>query len=166
MKFKIRYFLEKDFKDYQELANEPEIAEMAGMRILTTPFEQWMAFKGMVGRQGFFAITDEADHVVGGIYFFNQAEANHYELGYLLKQKYWNQGIMSKAVYFAIKAIQKQNSGKITISASVLADNIASTRVLMKNNFQRLNGVVKSTSAYDGRLRSEVEFELIVKGVE
>ncbi|KRN93221.1 GNAT family N-acetyltransferase [Pediococcus stilesii] len=166
MKFKLRYFLEKDFKDYQRLIGDPEIAEPSGMKILENPFEQWMAFKGMLGRQGFLAIADEDDHVIGGIFFFDQQEINHYELGYLLKKNYWNQGIMSKAVYFAIKNFEKQKTGTLRLSASVFEENVASSRVLEKNSFQKSSRKTTSVSGYNGQLKSEIRYEMIIKGLE
>jgi ribosomal-protein-alanine N-acetyltransferase len=164
--FKLRYFLESDFKTYQTLTSDEQIARLAGMKILTNPFEQWMAFKAMMGRQGFLAIVDEADQVVGGIFIFEQAQVNQFELGYLLHPKYWNQGIMSRAVYYAIKNLKQRHPQTFKITASVLTENKASGRVLEKNGFIQQATTVQSRSGYDGELREENIYELTVKGLE
>jgi ribosomal-protein-alanine N-acetyltransferase len=166
MKFKLRYFLESDFSDYQTLTSNPKIAQLAGMQILNNSFEQWMAFKGMLGRQGFLAIANENDQVVGGVFVFQQAEENLYEIGYLLEEGYWGQGIMSRAVYFAIKNLSKRNSEKFKVFANVRVDNAASQHVLEKNGFSQVDGVSTTVSGYDQTLQKEFRYELIVKPLE
>lgn len=166
MKFKLRYFLEDDFSNYQALANNRKIAKSAGMKILTNAFEQWMAFKGMVGRQGFLAIVNEADQVVGGIFIFKPAAEDIYEIGYLLGEEYWNQGIMSKAVHFAIKNLKNRNKRDFKVFANVCIDNYASQQVLKRNGFKRLEKITTGISGYDQSSQKEYRYELNVKLLE
>ncbi|KAF0424989.1 GNAT family N-acetyltransferase [Pediococcus acidilactici] len=163
MNFKLRYFSTSDFADYQVLMNNEKLAQLAGMQVLKTELEQWLAFKGMVGSPNFLAIANAKDRLCGGIFIFQQAEENVFELGYLLAEEYWNQGIMSRAVHFALKSLKERQPAtaqSVKIRANVLTDNRASQRVLEKNGFTRQPGVFENVSGYDGRVRKEYLYEL------
>ena len=166
MKFRLRYFATNDFADYQVLMNNEKLARLAGMQVLKTELEQWLAFKGMVGSPNFLAIVNEENRLSGGIFIFQQAEEALFELGYLLAEEYWNQGIMSRAVHFALKSLRNRQSatgGTVKVQANVLTDNQASQRVLEKNGFIRQPGVFENVSGYDGRARKEYLYELNLK---
>lgn len=71
MKFKLRYFATSDFADYQVLMNNEKLARLAGMQVLKTELEQWLAFKGMVGSPNFLAIVNEENRLSGGNLYFS-----------------------------------------------------------------------------------------------
>lgn len=94
-------------------------------------------------------VIDINGEVAGGIGFHNIKE-HKAEIGYWLGEKYWGQGIMTKAVKLAIKfGFEKLKLKRIY--AFVFLWNKPSVRVLEKNSFKP-EGVLKKNVKKDGKL--------------
>ena len=81
------------------------------------------------------------------------------ELGYWLGEPYWNKGIASKAVKKIIEFGFK-NLDINRIFASTLETNIASQKVLLKNNFI-FEGISRKSAYKDGVFLDEHRFSLL-----
>ncbi len=81
------------------------------------------------------------------------------ELGYWIGEPFWNKGIASKAVALII-TYGFANLDINRIFASTIEGNLASTRVLEKNNF-KLEGVSKQSAFKDNQFLDEYRFGLL-----
>lgn len=72
--------------------------------------------------------------VLGTISLFNRKEES-YEIGYCISKKYWNQGITSEACRAVLNFAFTELNVK-SINSRHVAENIASGRVMQKNNMR------------------------------
>lgn len=85
-----------------------------------------------------YAIVDNAKNKVIGIIDFNSSDpkmSNYYQIGYFMNKKYWNQGIMTKALKVLIN-IGFNELGLEVIAITHEDRNIGSKKVILKNNFK------------------------------
>ena len=129
-----------DYKDYFEIGKNSENITYLTWR----PFLKKKDAKAMLEtylRRSYrhepvgYAIVDLTKHVMIGIIEFHTFDyiKNQAEVGYLLHQDYWNQGIMKKAV----KALIKVGFEYVELEAIIirsLKENIASIKVIEHNN--------------------------------
>jgi RimJ/RimL family protein N-acetyltransferase len=107
-----------------------------------------------------FAITFN-DEIVGAIGLHRLTDLNRFtvELGYWIGEPYWNKGIASKAVQlvidFGFKTLDINR-----IYASTIESNLASSRVLEKNNFI-FEGVSKKSAFKNNKFLDEYRFALL-----
>ncbi len=127
--------------------------------------DQWVAFcdeqTKRVGSTLQWAIRDESAALVGAIGFseFKPGEAHKAELGYWVAKPFWGKGIATDAVKTICK-MGFDEMGLIRISASILAHNERSEKVLNKAGF-KLEGTMKyyyykNEMLIDGRLFANV----------
>lgn len=76
------------------------------------------------------------------------AEGAHYGLGYFIRRDMWNLGIATEAARAALDFIFAGNACRV--SASCLAENLASRRVLEKCGFSQ-EGLLKKHTWHDGQ---------------
>ena len=76
------------------------------------------------------------DDLIGGV-GLTPAEDDFYELGYWLGVDYWGQGYATESVMEFLN-YTKSNSPCEKLKANVFKENIASTKVLEKNGFKRV----------------------------
>jgi RimJ/RimL family protein N-acetyltransferase len=76
------------------------------------------------------------DDLIGGV-GLTPAEDDFYELGYWLGVDYWGQGYATESVMEFLN-YAKTNSPCEKLKANVFKENIASTKVLEKNGFKRV----------------------------
>jgi len=107
-----------------------------------------------------FAITFN-DEIVDAIGLHRLTDLNRFtvELGYWIGEPYWNKGIASKAVQliidFGFKTLDINR-----IYASTIESNLASSRVLEKNNFI-FEGVSKKSAFKNNKFLDEYRFALL-----
>lgn len=103
------------------------------------------------------AVEKETKKPIGLVNFFrvgNSAEGTYLRLGYLVSKVMWNNGLATELVDGFIHWCKENNIS--TVLAGVEPDNIASIRVLEKNNFL--------TEKTDGNGRSLLfEYDLLDK---
>lgn len=98
------------------------------------------------GKEGIHDFCIEVDgKAVGNIGFMPEADVQRFnaEVGYLIGEKYWNQGIVSSALQKAIE-FYFANTPIIRVFAFVFEHNIASMRVLEKCGFTKIGVMRKS----------------------
>lgn len=107
-----------------------------------------------------FAITLD-DKAIGSIGVFRQGNIHSCtaEMGYYIAEKYWGQGIVTKAVKLTCEHVFAV-SDIIRIYAEPFAENIGSCRVLEKSGFI-LEGVLKSNAVKNGRVRDMKMYALL-----
>jgi len=93
-------------------------------------------------------IWKEEKAIVGAICFHGEPDENgKVEIGYGTDIKYRNKGFMTEAIAGVIQWIQKNRNVKL-ITAETESSNIASAKVLEKNNFKRGKNINKSLLFY------------------
>lgn len=139
MNYQLRPFKKDDVDSLVLHANNPKIA-----RFMTDGFpfpyttQHAIAFIESVSRPvpvQVFAITVD-DQAVGGIGIHPQTDImrKNAELGYWLGEKYWGNGIVSRAVKEMV-AYGFKNFDISRIYARPFHTNLASQKILIKNNF-------------------------------
>ena len=87
--------------------------------------------------------------VVGGLGLMNKEKNHKAEIGYWLGKKYWNKGIMTKAVKlmtdFGFKKLKLKR-----VYATVFPKNKASVRILEKSNY-KLEGLMSKHHKKNGK---------------
>ncbi len=103
------------------------------------------------GKEVTFAIRDE-QRLIGVVSAdsFEVGKAHRAEIGYWLAQSYWGQGVMTDAVRAFVRYAFAE-LGVLRLTAHVLAFNIASARVLEKNDFTA-EGYLRKHFLKDGQL--------------
>jgi len=107
-----------------------------------------------------FAILHD-NKLTGAIGLHRQTDLNRYstELGYWIGEPFWNKGIASKAVALIIK-FGFENLDINRIFASTIESNLASSRVLEKNNFI-FEGVSRKSAFKNNVFLDEYNFSLL-----
>jgi RimJ/RimL family protein N-acetyltransferase len=106
-----------------------------------------------------FAIRTTDRQLIGGIGFDSLVPEHCAELGYWLARPFWRQGIMTSAVR-AVCSFAIERWELVRISAHVFDDNLASVRVLEKNQFQ-LEGVLRKCYRKNGQFRDARLYALV-----
>lgn len=110
------------------------------------------------GKQGIFRAIMVDGECVGNISVEKKSDVHckDAEIGYFLKTNNWSKGIMTEAVR-QICEIAFSELDILRITATIYKTNIASQRVLEKNNFV-LEGVLKNAIYKDGNIYDECIF--------
>lgn len=88
-------------------------------------------------------LNDDPDKIVGLAEMFDyNKKANRITIGYRINEAYWHQGIATNAVELMTRYLS-QEIGIDVIQGFVMADNIYSSKVLLKNNYKKENYVVQ-----------------------
>lgn len=85
---------------------------------------------------------------IAKIFDYNK-ELNMINIGYIIKECFWNRGIATNTVKVIIDFLFTE-IGINRIQASVLPKNIGSQRVLVKNNFQK-EGLIRQGHLWEGK---------------
>lgn len=107
-------------------------------------------------------LNDDPDKLVGLAEMFDYKEkANRITIGYRINEAYWHQGISTNAVELMTRFLS-QEIGIDVIQGFVMANNIYSSKVLLKNNFKKENYVVQEKN-WGGHDSVDVEVYTYVK---
>lgn len=107
-------------------------------------------------------LNDDPDKLVGLAEMFDYKEkANRITIGYRINEAYWHQGIATNAVELMTRFLS-QEIGIDVIQGFVMANNIYSSKVLLKNNFKKENYVVQEKN-WGGHDSVDVEVYTYVK---
>jgi [ribosomal protein S5]-alanine N-acetyltransferase len=161
-RLRIRAVAQSDLADLLVVNSEPQVtrflpyATWQSMADAQAWYERMQALVATgTGRQ--LVVQHKAnDHVVGTVLLFKWDEASaRLELGYVLGQAHWRQGLMREALG-AVLGTCLQHAGVRRIEAEVNPDNAASHALLLKLGFThegraRQRWVAKG-SAYDTNL--------------
>ncbi len=101
------------------------------------------------------------NELIGSIGLHKQEDINRYsmELGYWIGEPYWNKGIATNAVALIIE-FGFLNLDINRIFASTIESNLASSRVLEKNNFT-FEGVSRKSAFKNNVFLDEYKFSLL-----
>ena len=107
------------------------------------------------------AVTDMDGEYLGevGLHYIDGTPENaHCGLGYFIRPDRWNQDYATEAVDAAVSFIF--NNGAARVSASCLAENLASRRVLEKCGFTQ-EGMLKAHTWHDGEWKDCAVYRLL-----
>lgn len=110
--------------------------------------ESFVKFEKKKDKKSYKLAIDINGGVAGGV-GFDPIEGHKAEIGYWLARRYWNNGIMTKAVGI----FTKFGFGKLKlkrITAHVFSKNIASVIVLEKNGY-KFEGILRKHELKDGK---------------
>lgn len=128
-----------DVEDFYNYAKKPNIGPSAGWKPHESIEESMRIIRMMISENEVWAVTlKESDRVIGTIGLhvrnFDNAISNQKEIGYVLDDTYWGQGLMVEAVDAVLKyAFMDLELDKVLCGHSVA--NIQSKRVVEKSNF-------------------------------
>ncbi|WP_167954802.1 GNAT family N-acetyltransferase [Anaerosporobacter faecicola] len=95
-------------------------------------------------------LTTDPDRLVGMAEMFDyDKNLNMLTIGYKINEAYWNQGIATKAVSLMVHYLLKE-VGVNRLQAFVMPENVASTKVLLKNGFTK-EGVLRQANIWKGQ---------------
>jgi len=126
-----------DARDLFEYANNPKIGPMAGWKPHEN-IEESIEIVKMFIKTKQFAITIKPHDVVIGSIGWQIIDDKTVELGYVLSEKYWGQGIMPEAIKEVIKYLFDELNYEVIISGH-FDFNQQSKRVIEKLNFKYFN---------------------------
>jgi RimJ/RimL family protein N-acetyltransferase len=158
-RLKLRQVSSADLADLFDYASQPTVAAAAGFDCCQT-FEQAKRFmKDLAVPETWVLELISSQRVIGNICLFitsnalGEPDLRKRLLGYALNQDYWNLGYMTEALQgVAVWATQKKVK---EIGAVVSIDNIASQRVLEKNQFVM-------QSAFKAPLGTELKLQPVI----
>ena len=128
----IRKLSSNDLNDFREIITQKEVARMAGF----APVSSFASFylSQMLQNGAWGLVVNKK--VVGVICIYDLPVKNSNkktgEIGFILNQNYWYRGYMSKAIREICSHVKEDYS---QIKAITLVDNIASKKVLERNDF-------------------------------
>ena len=96
------------------------------------------------------AVVDRRQELIGsvGLHLIDgDASEGHYGLGYFIAPALWNRGYATEAVGAALEFIFE--NGAVRVSASALAENLSSRRVLEKSGFTQ-EGLLRAHTLHAG----------------
>lgn len=108
------------------------------------------------------AVTDRAGKYLGEVgmhYIDGTLEAVHCGIGYFIRADRWNFGFATEAVNAAVRFAFE--NGGARVSASCLAENLASRRVLEKCGFTQ-EGLLKAHTWHDGAWKDCAVYRLLI----
>ena len=148
-----------DFDNYYRLVKDTLVMKMITNRALTLDEAQQKFQKILLNNQihesfGYFKIIEtNANHFIGfcKLEILNK-ESTEAEIGYMLLPMFWGKGITNIAVQQLLNSVKtKKNIHKVF--AIIAPQNIASQKILLKNNF-----VYKEKYLIDGQSEEVYEF--------
>jgi ribosomal-protein-alanine N-acetyltransferase len=99
-----------------------------------------------------------ATELLGSIGYTKQSEKNVIKLRFALKQKHWNQGIMTEALECVMTYVAAKK-GIHKVTAYVFSENLASQKVLLKNGFTPQDALPNEL-LLDNQVRTLLSFSL------
>ncbi len=153
--FRLRAIRPSDAKDFFAYTANPEVGKYVLVDRLASEEEakEEIAYRANLFRQQraiFWAIVDaKEDKMIGWVGFYIQHHYRRGELAYELSQDYWHQGIMGQAVK-TITRYGMQFIDFVRIDAIIMAENIASHKLLVANGF-RHEGTLHAYKYFRGK---------------
>ncbi len=164
--FKLRAWKKEDAKSLAQSANNPNIAKNL-RNVFPFPYtieDAVWYINDCISKEGKKQITCAIDvdgQAVGsiGIFIKDDIYEKSGELGYWLSEKYWRQGIVSRAVQIICKQAFEAFD-IIRIFAEPFTDNAGSRRVLEKSGFT-YEGTMRSGVYKNGEIHSYCMYSIL-----
>ncbi len=146
----LRDFYQNDLDDFFEYAKNPKVGPMAGWKPHETKEETYGILLSFKKKQEVWAIYHkEHKKVIGSIGLHKKSIKNHYELGYVLSEDYWGQGLVKEACGEVIT--YAFNTAKIDkIIVEHFLSNQQSKRVIEKLGFKFEKHIKDCFTMYNG----------------
>lgn len=137
----------EDVKDIYEYASKEETSKFLTWKPHKSIKETEEYVKNAASRYNEstfrWGIVDKSENKLIGVIDFVKIDEtnNECEIGYVLNPKYWGKGIMKEALPKVLNYLFKE-VGLEQINAKVELGNIASEKVLLANNFKKLEKII------------------------
>lgn len=162
-RLQLRELLPADAPTLFALRSDPAVMQLVSRPLMTQPTEADELIALIRSNQAngtslHWAMAMAEDPTLIGLIGFWRMQPEHHkaELGYMLAQQHWGQGLISEAidvvVRFAFDTLRMHRVEAITAPA-----NLASRRVLEKNGFTQ-EGYFKQDHWWQGRFEDSVHF--------
>lgn len=162
----LRLWKESDASDLTKIADNQKISDCL-RDAMPCPYtladaKNWllMAVKENMNYPHLFAIIYN-NKLVGSIGFFVKDDVYRLnaEIGYFLSEEYWGKGLVSEAVTLVCKYVFSQYP-VIRIYAEIFEPNLASRKVLEKNNF-KLEAILKNNVIKKGNILNTTVYSIL-----
>ncbi len=168
---KIVEFIEKfDIETQEELARRLKEAgfnvtqttisrDIRELKLSKVPVKGAIANNYMKNPLGKWAIELKAEHkLIGDIHFVKISEKNQSaEIGYVLNQNYWNQGLLTEALKVLTEFSFEQFALK-KLELLIDKENPASKKVALKSGYQMVKKF-KGSNQYSAKIRNFEQYE-------
>jgi RimJ/RimL family protein N-acetyltransferase len=154
----LRDFVERDKDRLLYILNDPEVTKFLSSKIpepYTSEDAVWWINEGST--LGYIKAIEINGNLAGCI-GVNRGDFEYCrsgEIGYWLDRQYWNNGIMTKAVYEVVSTVFK-TTDMIRIFASVFSSNTGSMKLLTKCGFEQegihADAIFKDDMFYDNHV--------------
>ena len=154
----IRVVNEDDAKDFFEFCSDSKVCEFLTFNSYKSLSQTKRIINNMINAYihgsdvNFSIVLKSTQKVIGSISLNFKKETNEAEVGYLLNSSYWNNGFASEALKSVITIAFDYYNVDVLL-ASYVKDNVASEKLLKKNNFKIYtvieNGFCKNNKYYD-----------------
>ena len=149
-----RYFNSKDFKLTEALNNDPEVMKYVGgvknQQELEESFQKYLNYHEQYPGYGYWAAFHKNDKAFVGMYLVKVMDkTSDTEIGYLLRQQYWGQGLASEGAR-ELNQYSIENMESTVLAAITDPENKGSRHVLEKAGFKfvRYGEFKDTTCAY------------------
>ena len=144
MELRLTKFSEADFAAYLQLVQDEAVMAMITERALSleeaqADYEKLLLNNSLQPDLGTFKVSNAVDNSFIGLAKLEVEEAasQEAELGYIVCPAYWGQGVGSKIAALLIELAHSQ-AQLLRLHAIIDPANIASRKILVKNNFTHL----------------------------
>ncbi len=156
----LRDFLLEDLEDFYEYAKNPKVGPMAGWKPHETKEDTLEILQMFRKKQEVWAIYHKEDQqVIGSVGVHRKSLNGSYELGYVLSEDYWGQGLVLEASESIIEYCFD------TMEIDVLyvehfEENVQSRRVIEKLGFTFVELLKESFTVYNGEKKNCLKYKI------
>lgn len=156
----LRDFYQDDLDDFYEYAKSPKVGPMAGWKPHESKEETFGILVSFRKKQEVWAIYHkESEKVIGSIGIHKKSLKNEFELGYVLSEDYWGQGLVKEGCLAVIDFVFNDlNIEKLVVEHFL--SNIQSKRVIEKLGFRYVTHIKNCFTMYNGVKHDCLRYEL------
>lgn len=156
----LRDFSYDDLDDFYEYAKSPKVGPMAGWKPHESKDESYGIIASFRKKQEVWAIYHKEDKkVIGSVGVHRKSIESVFELGYVLSEDYWGQGVVVEACEEILKHCFNTLGFK-EIFVEHFLSNIQSKRVIEKLGFEFETLVKECYTMYDGVTQDCLKYRL------
>lgn len=159
----LRDWTQEDATDLYAYAKSMKVGPMAGWKPHDSIEESKQIIAMFIEEQEAFAIVHkETNKVIGSVGLHSMSKEDERELGYVISEEYWGQGIAKEAAVAAMKDLFLHENVK-QVYACHFSDNPQSKRVIEKLGFTAVPDKNQTVTIFDGSVKEEVYYVITKK---
>lgn len=149
-----------DVNDFYAYAKNENVGPRAGWKPHESVGESEKILFSFIKEREVWAIEHKTDKKVIGSIGLHQKEQHCAELGYVLSEEYWNQGLITEAAQAVIEWYFTQPNSK-SLKVYHFVENKSSKRVIEKLGFTYVKTIQSHFKRYDGTMMDSIEYILL-----